>query len=149
MFAQAWDAGHGVVLWLISGATTDADYARYITAIRQMDERGRNYTKPAAVLVADPDAPVPNATWRKRIAEVTTEVRSDAVFALVSESPLVRGVLTALNWIHPPRYQARAFANVEDAAAWFTEVRGFSHGDVLTKLLAEARADLRPTPSSR
>lgn len=62
--------------------------------------------------------------WRKRIAEATKCVGEGMLFALVSESTLVRGVLTAMNWIRRPLYEFSTFSTFEEAVKWVEQMRG-------------------------
>lgn len=41
--------------------------------------------------------------------------------ALVTASPLIAGVLTAINWITPPPYPQKVFSSLAAAEAWATE----------------------------
>lgn len=40
--------------------------------------------------------------------------------ALVTASPLIAGVLTAINWITAPPYPMKTFSRIADAEAWIT-----------------------------
>ncbi len=60
---------------------------------------------------------------------------------MVSGSLLVRGVVTAINWIRPPAYDFSCFDSFEGAVMWVEERRGRKIA-IASKLLAEARAQL-------
>lgn len=47
--------------------------------------------------------------------------------AIVSASPIVRGVLTALQWIFPHPHPARAFEDAETARQWCRAMLGEAH----------------------
>jgi hypothetical protein len=91
--------------------------------------------------VAEPGNPPPNAAQRRRIAEETKRFHTRPLFALVSTSMLMRGVVTAINWIRPPAYEFATFDSFNAAVAWVESHRGRKVATA-TKLLAEARASL-------
>ena len=139
MFSQAWDPVDALVVWLFSHEeNSDDDYERYIRCIHEMDARGADRELPAAILVVDPGQPAPNAAWRRRIAEASATMKSKALFAVVSESAVVRGVVTAINWIRPPPYEHAVERSFDDAVAWIERRRGRALHNP-RKLLAEAR----------
>lgn len=116
----------GNAVWLFSGlVNTDADYAAYVDAVRGTLQRCVGRTDlPASILVVDAGNPVPNAAWRKRIAEASAMAPCRMLFAVVSSSVLVRGAITAVNWIRPPPYEASVHDEVESAVRWIEEKRG-------------------------
>jgi hypothetical protein len=139
MFTSTFDLTHGAAVWLFSGShNTDEDFERYVATVRSLAERLDGRTAPAAIQVVDPDNPPPNAKWRKRIAEETADLGDGALFALVSPSPMVRGVVTAVNWFRAPPYEVRTFSTFEEAVAWIEERLG-RRIPAFPQLLAEAR----------
>lgn len=141
MFTSAFDLAHGAAVWLFTGShNSDEDFERYLTTIRRMADRVEGRDAPAAIQVVDGGNPPPGAKWRKRIAEETENLGAGALFALVSPSPLVRGVVTAINWFRTPPYEVRTFSQFADAVAWIEERRG-RRIPAFQQLLAEARED--------
>jgi hypothetical protein len=139
MFTSAFDPAHGAVLWLFSGGeNTDEDFERYLESVRRLAQRVEGRDAPAAIQIVDGDNPPPSAKWRKRIAEETADMGEGALFALVSPSPLVRGVVTAINWFRQPSYEVRTFSSFGDAVAWIEQRRG-RRISAFETLLAEAR----------
>jgi hypothetical protein len=77
---------------------------------------GRRY---ALLVYSDQNAVVMSATLRKRVSawyrECTEQVRRiNVATAVVLESPLVRGVMTAFNWLVEPVAQQRNVATVRE-----------------------------------
>ena len=135
----ASDIDERVLVWLFTGPdNSDADYEAYCESILQFDRVAAGKDG-AAVLIADPGNPTRGSAWRKKIADVSTSLKSKPAFVMVSSSPLLRGVMTAINWIRPPSYPCKAVATLDDAEAWLTST--LKHPlPTLRKLVAEVRA---------
>lgn len=143
MFVGARDSSEGLAVWLMYGPhNSDADYEAYVETIGQMRIEASRHPRPAAIMMIDPGNPVPDARWRRRIAEASADIPNTALFALVSESRVVQSVVTAVNWIRPPRYEHSVHTTFEQARSWVEDKRGESLPGLLM-LLAETRADAR------
>jgi hypothetical protein len=143
VFVPVFDIVHVAAVWLFTGSTnTDEDYQAYVDNIEALKPKMKGREHPAAILVADPGNPVPNASWRRKIAAASSSFEATPLFALVSSSPVVRGIATAINWIRPPPYEAAVFAHFDEAVAWIESKRGQKQ-PVFDRLLAEARAIAR------
>jgi len=141
VFTYAYDVQGMACVWLMSGTSnTDDDFARYIATIQRFDTMAAGWSSAVAVMVVDKDNPRPDAVWRKRMADASTHIRSKPVFALVSQSPIIRGVLTAINWLRPPPFETAAFASFEEATQWAQQRTGRSL-PILAQLLDRARQD--------
>ena len=139
MFTEAFDEERGFVVWLLTGTTnSDEDYQRYVDSIVRLDRVAAGKHRPVAMLVVEAGNPAPGPTWRRRIAAASTSLVSQPVFVLVTTSTLVRGVLTAINWLRPPSYPFAARATFEEGLRWVEDQRGPTEG--LRELLASARA---------
>ena len=146
MFAHAYDAPYGLAVFLFSpgGRTSaDEDLAAYVDCIRTLKAKIEVWQSgpdrlPAAILVIDPGAPLPNARWRKEIAEVSNDLRPPLLFGIVNDSAIVRGTVTAINWVKPLPFETDVFATFEKATAWIESRRGVKL-PLLAALLAEAR----------
>lgn len=73
------------------------------------------------------DANQMSAAHRKRVAEWLTLHREElrryhVALAFVSGSALIRGVLTAIYWLHPPPYPYKMFGALDEAKAWALEM---------------------------
>ncbi len=145
MYARAYDPAFAVLVSLFGGPTnTEQDYARFIEAVKEVDRRAfeAKIARPVAITVVDPGNPLPDAGTRKRIAEGTARLLTRPAYCLVSENPLVRGVLTAVHWVRPPAYDFATVASWSDALRWVAEARAAALPSAKT-LYEEARAELR------
>jgi hypothetical protein len=143
MFGCAMDKPQGLYVGVYSGSDViDADYERCLASMQELDGAGTGLQQGIlAVLVTDPECPRVPPAWRKRMAEFNDAVKARIYcLALVTTSPLIRGVLTAINWLSPPKagHQLVAHATFELARRWGETVRG-APLPRLTELLAEAR----------
>lgn len=139
MFSYRFDSAHGNCVWLLSGMTnTDDDFARYVDSFAKLDKAALQRKNAAGVLVVDRDNPMPNARWRKRIAEASASLQSRPLVAFASESPLVRGMVTAINWLRPPPFEFMITSTFDDAVRWFEAKR-----EVPCKLFFPMLAELR------
>jgi hypothetical protein len=64
---------------------------------------------------------------RKRMADHVREhhdalARYHVAAAIVASSSLIRGVITAVNWVAPPPFPQHTFAASADAEAWLVEM---------------------------
>ncbi len=78
---------------------------------------------PWAMLNDSRDAAAPNASQRQAIAKLYDdhEERVRKYWrgtAVVFDSPLIAGVLTALSWLRPPPHPFKAFSNYDDGMKW-------------------------------
>jgi hypothetical protein len=122
-------------------ANTDDDFERYIASIREADQAGLTKPGGVAILLVERGNPMPNAHWRRRIADDTAHIQSkDALFVLCTEDPLIRGVLTAINWLRPPKYEVRVVGSVEALRSLLAQRRPASAARAAA-LIAQVRAD--------
>lgn len=126
MFIEAADIEAGEVVWLFCGTSnTDADYQNYLDSIDRLIKAAPTSVRPAGIQVVAPDSPPPNAEWRKRIADHTRHFpRDDAMYCMVTRSTVIRGVLTAINWMRRPNYAFAVRPTFDEAVAWIDQQRG-------------------------
>jgi hypothetical protein len=115
------------------GESTDGDVEEYVRRHDALVARGE-----AHVVVMDSrQGKLMRPEHRKRlaawIASHAAELRKCRMgLAFVSNSALVRGMLTATYWLSPPPYPYRTFSSLDEAMAWArsllgpTEVQGGS-----------------------
>jgi hypothetical protein len=98
--------GHDRVCIAVLRATppTDEEWARWIALLQ---EHAKPYLR---VLVETPTGP--NAAQRKALAQATRG--EDIRFAILTDSIVVRGIVTALAWLGVPH---RAFATTQEQQA--------------------------------
>jgi hypothetical protein len=143
MLIYRLDPRLGLVVWLFTGkVNTDDDFARYVASFALADEASLQGPQPGiAILVVDEGNPMPNAKWRKNMAEASASLKSHPIFFLASASPLVRGVATAVNWMRPPPYELVTTSTFKEAVAIAEKRRGVPL-PALSELYDEVRAEV-------
>lgn len=150
VFRYAFEPVTGTAVFLFTGTHNDgSDFEQYLAAIDLLDAKAQGRADALVVTVVDPGNPPPDAKWRQRIAERSRTLRTSATSILVSASPLVRGVVTVLDWLAPKRFREQVtVATFEEALAWVTR-RNLGREVVLQRLLDETRRDAARVPSVR
>ena len=129
MYVYAHDKFSGSIVAALTPVPTlnaDADNEQLIQSILQQQHGAVPTSWGAFILITDAQYPNPDARWRKRYAELRNEIRfSEFFFILVTSARILRGVMTAVNWINPPspRFQTEAFGTFEEAARWLEDKR--------------------------
>jgi hypothetical protein len=128
MYASVAADSGSVVVGVFSGPDTDADHERAIGSIVAADAAAVANDEPlVCILVTQRDSASPPPIWRKRMADANQNMRAKAYyFVLVSPNGLLRGVLTAINWLNdvPSHHHFEAMATFEEAAAWIRKEAG-------------------------
>jgi hypothetical protein len=138
MFLEAYDDPSATGVWLWTGDhNSDDDYGRWVEAITEAEARFRERSF-VVVMVVDPGNPVAPPAVRRRVAEASTKHWSNAAFVLVSESRVVRGAFTAINWLRKPTFEHHVCATFERALEWVQRERGVERLP-LERLLQAAR----------
>lgn len=152
MFRLAFDRPTVVAVGIFSGSeNSDADFQAYVDSFASLDEvaKQQREARGVYVLVVDPENPQPDARWRKRIAYASADIGSNPLASVVTGSALIRGVVTAINWIRPPPFDIRCHENLEAAAAWVRSKRGDDILGILRRLEREARGTGTSVPPPR
>ena len=123
MFFSAFDEDSATLVGKYDGRVqTDADYERCLQAIRTTDACAVARGVPnICILVVSREVPRPPPVWRTRMAETNNAHRATKHrLALVMSDTLMRGVLTAINWLTRPRpgHQIKPFDTFASAAQW-------------------------------
>jgi hypothetical protein len=140
LFTYAFDIIENATVFLFSGATNEADdYERYIVAFQALDQKSKGRDCPIAIVVVDPGNALPNAVWRRRIAEAAGTLRSKPLMILVSGSAMARGIVQAIQWVRPLPFDAETAADF-DAAVRIAERRRGRQMSALYTLQTDARA---------
>lgn len=101
---------------------TDEDLETYLQESARHLQRGRH-----VVLHLADGASGLSSRQRKRMASYIkqhrTELRQKVLCgAIVLEKPVLRAIVTAVNWLAPPASPQRIFAHREEAQAWLEQV---------------------------
>jgi hypothetical protein len=117
------DSRWPVVICEMVGVSTDAEIDEFIRTVAQALSR----RVPHYVIIDARRGESMSSKHRRQIADWVTrnqpELRAHRVgLALVAESALIRGALTAIYWLHAPPYPTKVFARIEEAEAWGHEL---------------------------
>jgi hypothetical protein len=128
--------------WLFVGReNSDDDLQRYVDSLVALRTLLKPGIRGSGLMFVERHNPAPGAVWRKRMAEASAEIGENCLYALVSESIAIRSVVTAINWLRPPRYLVSAFGKMEDAYAWIEPKRDRTAVVTLRAQMAEMRAE--------
>lgn len=128
MFEYATAKDTGLYVGIYSGDVRDEDYARCVNSMTEFERVIRSQPHGfAAILITDPGVEAVPASWRKRMAHFNNSVQTQQyLLAIVTPSSVVRGILTAINWLSPAKqgHVRRAYETFADACVWVEKHRG-------------------------
>jgi hypothetical protein len=130
VYVYAVDKEASLLVGLLHNPSTQDDFDRLLETTTRLDTECATHPEGTAqILVLGPGFPRPDPNTRRRLAEVKATLRARRrIFALVTDSVLLRGVAIAVNWISPPppgnREEASTHPNFDAAARWLEERRG-------------------------
>jgi hypothetical protein len=110
-----------------SGAQVAAENENLMATIDKLDRNGCTEKHPVAFLLElMPGCDAPDAHWRRRFAEQRKMTAPQVFVTVITTSALLRGVMTAMNWISPdpPHVKSMHHATREEAMAWIELVQG-------------------------
>ena len=142
MYTVAHSTDAPAMLILFAGRdTSDREYEGVVRAWQQLYRNARG--RPAVGLVVVPAGHAqPNAHWRRRFAEVHGNETAPMEIAVVTESALIRGVITAVNWLMRSRANchSHAFSTVDAAAERLCSIEGMTRDTFRLLLVAAQKA---------
>lgn len=147
MYSYAFEKGTSLMVGILSTKpywSEDEDYAILLDSIARNQNSGRPGDPFKFVLVVDENLPMPNAMWRRQFAKSRSKSFFPFLFVTVTPSPLLRGVMTMINWVSPPPggSATNSVATFDEAVAWLEEKTGRKL-PLTKKLHEEAKGALR------
>jgi hypothetical protein len=125
MLVHRLESARHIGVWFFYGSShDDAALERYLTSIGDFERMTAPAIPGTGLLYLEAETPMPNAIWRKRVAEATARLHAGNVFALVNAPLAIRGVSTAIRWQRPSLYTVESFATLDEACAWLLTHRG-------------------------
>ena len=128
MFEFSYDQNAAVLLTRVSGTTSNDELRSLGKALVTLDADAlaRRRT-PVTILIVIMSGDPPSAEQRRLMADLWNPMRAPLhLFALVSISPLARGILKVVQWLNPPGAKRResVHRSFEDALMWAEKERG-------------------------
>jgi len=118
----------GLYVGIYTGAVGDEDYAQCLSSMTEFERAVRGLPDGlVAILVTDPGVEAVPPAWRKRMASFNDNVQASRfLLSIVTPSSLIRGILTAINWLSParPGHQRKAHETFAEACAWIEKIHG-------------------------
>jgi hypothetical protein len=107
------------------GGNPRDDYQSHLAGQRSIVEKIGPGKPPMALLIyQDPGFPPPDAVTRREVVALTDAPEYSAVTAIVSKSAVIRGVVTAINWLRRKDAEETIHDTAASAVAWLEEKRG-------------------------
>jgi uncharacterized protein YjiS (DUF1127 family) len=147
MRAYRHDRAAGVMVYIATDSdATDQQYQELLDLFYAVDAEAaaRGGESLTFTVVTANQIERPNATWRRRFADLRTDLRARRrLSVLISDSIILRGAIKVMNWLQPPppEEQMGIFATFEEGVCWVEEMRGPSRA-LLYRLLDEVCADV-------
>jgi|HubBroStandDraft_4_1064222.scaffolds.fasta_scaffold57829_1 hypothetical protein len=128
MIEIAYDPSLHLLCGIVAGVRTNAENEKLVAAITDLDRHGVAHKHVVAfALELTPGSQPPDAHWRRRLALQRQGMKAPRVFtSIITTSTVLRGVLTAMNWVSPPPPHVKAVHHAarDEAAAWIEIVHG-------------------------
>jgi hypothetical protein len=141
MINLTYEATRNVLVAFVAGSMDNASNERLYAAVDSLDRGGKERNEPVALVIyLNADAEPLNAHWRKRFADQRKNMAAPRAFiSVITQSAVLRGVMTAMNWINQPpaHIKSQNHATFEESAAWIELCQGAPRA-VLRRLLDEA-----------
>ena len=123
---------------------SNQEWDRYLEQMSRYPDRREKYV----TLTDGRRAATPDAGQRKRASELIARehertVRWNVANAVLVASPIIRGVITAIEWASPSPVPLKSFGGPEEAHAWLAERYADATGKGLPALNAGRPAFLR------
>jgi spore coat protein CotF len=126
MYFSVYQPSQTTLLTLSGGKFAEADWQQLYEDVLCLMKNSRQAQKTMIMIaIAQNDTERPNATWRRRLAELRNQGQQipSVLTVMVTQSLLLRGVITAMNWIVPARSneQTTAVNSFEEAHIWLRQ----------------------------
>jgi hypothetical protein len=146
MYVHAVDEISAVLLGAYLGPNQGDDVDAYADSFTRVDALAHAQGRGALIVVVpEPSYPSPNSSDRKRFAALKDSCKAaPTLFILVTQSPLLRGVITAVSWLSPQDGRFRSFSCGSFAEATLVgEKYRVSCGDALKRMHEQLRLGRR------
>ena len=125
MYCSVYQPSQTTLLCLSEGTLSDADWQRIYNDVVRLLQDSKQAQRDMLMVAIAHNTERPNATWRRKLAELRNQNQQipRILSVIVTPSLLLRGIITAMNWIVPakPTEQTIAADNFEEAHAWLRQ----------------------------
>jgi hypothetical protein len=112
------DSRFPIVVATAFGTPTAGEYEAFLAALDGYLGRGRH----AVILDANRASPLPAVLRRRQAEWIAARApllkRGCAAFTVVISNPLIRGTITAINWLSPSTRPVKVVATLAEGEAW-------------------------------
>jgi hypothetical protein len=127
MLELGYDRSAVALVARITGTVSDDELMQFGDALLKLDGAALEVKRtPVTILIVIMNGAPPSAEQRRMMSEHWRPLKAPLhVFALVSTSPVARGVMKVVQWLNPPgtkRHEA-VHGSFEDAAKWAEKER--------------------------
>ena len=104
MYLHAIDEGHALLLGVYTNTKQPQDVGQCVDSLHRVDAIAHAQGRGAIFVIApDPGYPSPNSRDRQLFADLKDSCLAEPnALILLTRSPLVRAVITAVSWLSPP-----------------------------------------------
>ena len=127
MLEIAYDRDALALVARISGTVSDGELRQFGDALVKLDAASLELKRtPVTILIVIMSGAPPSAGQRRLMSELWQPMKAPLhVFALVSTSPVARGILKVVQWLSPPgaKRHESVHGTFEEAAKWVEKER--------------------------
>jgi hypothetical protein len=127
MLELAYDPSAVALVARMSGTVSDAELRQFGAALVVLDAAALEIKRtPVTILIVIMSGAPPSAEQRRFMSDLWRPMQAPLhVFALVSTSPVARGIMKVVQWLNPPGTKRReaVHGSFEDAAKWTEKER--------------------------
>jgi hypothetical protein len=128
MLEIAYDRNAVALVARISGTVSDQELRQFGDALVKLDAAAVEVKRtPVTILIVIMSGAPPSAEQRRLMSDLWRPMNARLhVFALVSTSPVARGIMKVVQWLNPPGTSRReaVHGSFESAASWAEKERG-------------------------
>ncbi len=127
MLEVAYDRSAVAMVARMSGTVSDDELRQFGDALGKLDGAALEVKRtPVTILIVIMSGAPPSAEQRRLMSELWRPMKAPLhTFALVSTSPVARGILKVVQWLNPPGAKRREsiHASFDDAVSWAEKER--------------------------
>jgi hypothetical protein len=142
MHTFGFDPQSATLVSVMSGTFREEDFDDFVRASLMLDAEGaKRKLRTAHIFFVEEGYPRPNANARRKIADSLLQFKAEKpLFALITASSVIRGLVTVVSWVSPKQvHEIESFGTFEEGVLWLEKHRG-ERLPSLPALLREAQS---------